>query len=290
MADAFGLLLAVSAGGCGAVATLALLGPARRPSARDWLRRRGRQVGDEGVRGLARAVFGGGGLARLRHRVGHRLEQAGIGEEPEVVIALAALASVVAGAAAAVTIAFLADPAGAAVGGLGVAVAVPALLAHQVAAAAASRRQRLLGQLGPILELVSLELSGGSPPMRALESVLAHSRSELASAMRAQLIGSRVAGSASFDGRLSALGDRLQLPALHSMAMILGLSRDYGSGVGQGVRAIAADLRRARRRRVIELSRGALNRVLIPAAIGVLLPFMAILLFPAVAVLTRSFA
>ena len=106
--------------------------------------------------------------------------------------------------------------------------------------------------------------------------------------MRAQLIGSRVAGSASLDGRLAALGDRLGLPALHSLAMILGLSRDYGSGVGEGVRALAADLRRARRRRVIEVSRAALNRVLIPAAVGVLLPFMAILLFPAVAVLVRS--
>jgi hypothetical protein len=73
------------------------------------------------------------------------------------------------------------------------------------------------------------------------------------------------------------------------MAMILGLSRDYGSGVGQGIRALAADLRRARRRRVIELSRGALNKVLIPAAVGILLPFMAVLLFPAVAVLMRSF-
>jgi hypothetical protein len=72
------------------------------------------------------------------------------------------------------------------------------------------------------------------------------------------------------------------------MAMILGLSRDYGSGVGQGIRALAADLRRARRRHVIQVSRGALNRVLVPAAVGVLLPFMAILLFPAVAVLTRS--
>ena len=146
----------------------------------------------------------------------------------------------------------------------------------------------ILPELGPILELVSLELSAGAPPMLALEAVLGRARSELSVAMRAQLIGSRVAGSASFDGRLAMLGDRLELPALHSMAMILGLSRDYGSGVGQGIRALAADLRRARRRHVIQVSRGALNRVLVPAAVGVLLPFMAILLFPAVAVLTRS--
>jgi len=157
-------------------------------------------------------------------------------------------------------------------------------------AGAGRRRERLLGQLIPLLELVSLELSGGAPPMLALEGVLARSRSELAAELRLQLIGSRVAGSAAFDARVAALGERLGLPALQSLAMILGLSRDYGSGVGQGVRALAADLRRARRRRLIEISRSALNRVLIPAAIGVLLPFMAILLFPAISVLLRSFA
>jgi len=155
---------------------------------------------------------------------------------------------------------------------------------------AGRRRERLLGQLVPLLELVSLELSGGAPPMLALEGVLARSRSELAAELRLQLIGSRVAGSAAFDARVAALGERLGLPALQSLAMILGLSRDYGSGVGQGVRALAADLRRARRRRLIEISRGALNRVLIPAAVGILLPFLAILLFPAVSVLLRSFA
>ncbi len=201
---------------------------------------------------------------------------------------MGALAALGSGAAAAVAVALLRDPQSGLAAGAATMVAVVGLLANRLVRAAQVRRELLLGQLGPILELVSLELSGGAPPMLALEAVLGRARSELSMAIRAQLIGSRVAGSASFDGRLAMLGDRLELPALHSMAMILGLSRDYGSGVGQGIRALAADLRRARRRHVIEVSRGALNRVLVPAAVGVLLPFMAILLFPAVAVLMRS--
>jgi len=289
MADPVGIALAASAGGCGAVSAYALLAPGRTPGVREWLRR-GRRPASRAPGALLRSVTGVAAYAGLRAHLAGSLERAGFAEQPEAAAGLGLLAAMAAGAAVAVSAGFLIDPVAGAVSGGLVFAAVPFLLLRRLNQAAEDRRQRLLGELGPILELVSLELSGGAPPMLALESVLGHSRSELGAAMRAQLIGSRVAGSASFDGRLDLLADRLRLPPLRAMAMILGLSRDYGSGVGQGVRALAADLRRARRRRVIELSRGALNRVLIPAAVGVLLPFMAILLFPAVAVLLRSFA
>ena len=62
-----------------------------------------------------------------------------------------------------------------------------------------------------------------------------------------------------------------QIPAI---ATILTASREYGTGVTQGVRALAADLRRQQRRELIAHSRRALNHVLFPAAIGVLLPFL----------------
>ena len=282
------LLLATTAGGCGAVSALALLWPSRPASAREWLRRRARRSAVV-PSGRARAVTRAAAYRSLRETVARRLDGAGRDEAPEVAIALGGLATLAAASAAAVVAGFLGGFGAGAMAGLLGALAVPALLLHLVSAATESRRRLLLAELGPLLELMSLELSGGAPPVLALESVLARSRSQLAVEIRAQLIGSRVAGSASFDGRLAALGDRLGIPALHSLAMILGLSRDYGSGVGQGLRALAADLRRARRRRVIEVSRGALNRVLIPAAVGVLLPFMLILLFPAVSVLARSF-
>ena len=280
--------LAVSAGGFSSIAALALLAPPPPGSAREWLARRSRTVPERDASHFLQALRGSGAYAGMRRRVALRLEQAGRREAPELAVGIALLASFALGGAVAIVALLAGDPFQAPIAGAAAGAAVLGVLSHRLAAAADERRQQLLGQLGPILELVSLELSAGSPPMLALESVIGRSRSELAVAMRAQLIGSRVAGSASFDGRLVLLADRLGLPALHSMAIILGLSRDYGSGVGQGIRALAADLRRARRRRVIEVSRGALNRVLIPAAVGILLPFMAILLFPAVAVLSRS--
>jgi hypothetical protein len=72
------------------------------------------------------------------------------------------------------------------------------------------------------------------------------------------------------------------------LAATLAASREYGTGVAHGARALAADLRRAQRRELIAHSRRALNHVLFPAAIGVLLPFLAILLFPAVTALQRN--
>jgi Flp pilus assembly protein TadB len=288
MVDPFPLLLAAAAGGGVSVLAFAFLAPVRAPGAREWLARREGAPSGASLAELARNAQRSRAYTSLRGRLAFRLEQAGWREAPEAAAALGSLAALGSGAAAAVAVTLLGDPLEGLVAGGAITVAVLGVLAHRLVRAAQVRRELLLGQLGPILELVSLELSGGAPPMLALETVLGRARSELAMAMRVQLIGSRVAGSASFDGRLAMLGDRLELPALHSMAMILGLSRDYGSGVGQGIRALAADLRRARRRRVIELSRGALNRVLVPAAVGVLLPFMAILLFPAVAVLMRS--
>jgi Flp pilus assembly protein TadB len=288
MVDPFPFLLAAAAGGGVSVLAFAVLAPGRAPGAREWLARRNGTPASASLAQLARNARRTGAYLSLRSRLSRRLEQAGWREAPELVAALGSLAALAGGATVAVAVMLLSDPLSGMVAGAIITVAIFGVLAHQLVRAAHLRRELLLGQLGPILELVSLELSGGAPPMLALETVLGRARSELANAMRAQLIGSRVAGSASFDGRLAILGDRLELPALHSMAMILGLSRDYGSGVGQGIRALAADLRRGRRRRVIELSRGALNRVLVPAAVGVLLPFMAILLFPAVAVLMRS--
>ena len=288
MADPPLLALAAAAGGCCAVVVFAILAPARAPGAREWLSRRDDPASGRSVVDLTRTVRASSAYRSLRGLLAIRLERAGRTEPPEVAAGLGALAALGAGAAAAVAVTLLSDAPSGLAAGAATSVAVVGLLAHRLARSARARCELLLGQLGPILELVSLELSGGAPPMLALEAVLGRTRSELAMAMRAQLIGSRVAGSVSFDGRLAKLGDRLDLPALHSMAMILGLSRDYGSGVGQGIRALAADLRRARRRHVIQVSRGALNRVLVPAAVGVLLPFMAILLFPAVAVLSRS--
>lgn len=288
MPDPSALALAAAAGACATVAALAALDPLRAAGARELLARRGAQ-GRPAVGDQARSTFLKGWLAGPVRWLGRRLELAGRPEPAEKAAVVAAATTVAAALAAGITAGIAVGTVVGVVAGLAGAGAFPVLLLSRLRAAATVRRERLLGQLVPLLELMSLELSGGASPLPALEAVLARSRSELGSEIRSQLIGSRVAGSASFESRLSAMAERLDLPPLHTLAMILGLSRDYGSGVSQGVRALVADLRRARRRQVIEVSRSALNRVLVPAAFGILLPFMSILLFPAVAVLSRSF-
>ncbi|MHB8611778.1 MAG: hypothetical protein ACYDAL_05030 [Candidatus Dormibacteraceae bacterium] len=150
------------------------------------------------------------------------------------------------------------------------------------------RRRRLSGELVPLLELFTLELSGGGSGLSALGSVCVQVESGLAIDLRRMLIASQVAGSAPFEARLIEYADEAEIPALGSLATILAASRDYGTAASQGVRALATDLRRAQRRELIAQSRRALNNVLLPSAIAVLLPFLGVLMFPAVSVLQRS--
>jgi Flp pilus assembly protein TadB len=157
-----------------------------------------------------------------------------------------------------------------------------------LSSAVTRRRRRLSAELVPILELFTLELSGGGSALSALGSVTVQVQGELAADLRRMLIASQLAGSPSFESRLLEYADRFQMPALGSLATILAASREYGTGASQGVRALATDLRRAQRRELIAHSRHALNSVLLPAAVGVLLPFLGVLMFPAVSVLQRN--
>jgi tight adherence protein B len=237
---------------------------------------------------------GSGWLRRLassrwtpaRDRLALWLERAGWPETPERFLAALALVSTGLGALAGC------------LGGLAgvgpalaplVAAAVPVVALQLLLARAAERRRRTLDQLAPLLELLSLELSAGGSLLAALGSVSAQTEGELAGDLRNLLIASQLAGSASFEQRLEEYAERAGLPPLAALATLIRTSRDYGSGVGEGVRALALDLRRSRRRDLIAISRRALNRVLIPAAVGVLLPFIGILLYPAVATLWSSF-
>jgi Flp pilus assembly protein TadB len=154
--------------------------------------------------------------------------------------------------------------------------------------AVAQRRRRLEGELVPLLELFTLELGGGGSAVSALGSVTIQVQGELAADLRRLLIASQVAGSASLESRLVEYSDLARIPAIATLATILAAGREYGTGAVQGVRALATDLRRAQRRELIAHSRRALNHVLLPAAVGVLLPFLAVLMFPAVTALQRN--
>ena len=216
-----------------------------------------------------------------RRRFAAALERAGWRETPERVAALTIVLS--AGLAAlGLGLGVLLGPqtgASLALGGAGSGIAVVGLA---IRSSARDRRKRLIRELAPLLELFVLELGGGGSPLSALGSVTMQIDGELPAEIRRLLIASQVTGSASFESRLRNYAELLRIPPLDSLATILVASREYGTGVTQGVRALAADLRRAQRRELIAHSRRALNHVLFPAAIGVLLPFLAILLYPAV--------
>jgi len=164
----------------------------------------------------------------------------------------------------------------------------PAWWAFSLHAAINGRRARLARELAPLLELFILELGGGGSALSALGSVTLQLDGELAYELRRLLIASNVLGSQSFESRLNDLATELQIPAVASLATIIAASREYGTTVAPGVRALATDLRQSQRRELIAHSRRALNHVLFPAAIGVLLPFLCILLFPAVTTLQAN--
>src|SRR5713101_2749020 len=212
------------------------------------------------------------------------MRRAGWSETPERVVLLALVRSAVL-AAIGLSSGLLFGPTSAVALAIAGVLVGPAWLAYSLHAAVTARRARLARELAPLLELFILELGGGGSALSALGSVTLQVDGELAYELRRLLIASNVLGSQPFESRLSDLSTELQIPALASLATIIAASREYGTSVAPGVRALATDLRQAQRRELIAHSRRALNYVLFPAAIGVLLPFLCLLLFPAVTTL-----
>jgi Flp pilus assembly protein TadB len=285
-------LVLAAAGSAGAAVAIGIAGAAWRPrkaAAERWLERRRAPAAARPSPLAASPIssFWPRLTRRFATTLGPDLARAAWSETPErllVGIALSSLAAALTVAGASTTLDLPAGPA------LTVcALAAPPLLWwRSLLAAGRRRRERLAAEAAPLLELLCLELGGGASLGSALESVAARLNGELVRDLRPLLVGARVSGGQSLQERLDAYADLHRLPALKSLAALCAMSRDYGSGAAQGARALAADLRREQRRRLIVVSRRALNRVLIPSAIGILLPFIGVLLFPAVVTLLRN--
>ena len=229
------------------------------------------------------------GLPRMPRRgwLSAQIRQAGWTETPERFVVLtcawaAALAALMFGAGMLLGVA------------IPIALAAPAFLmavawsGFSLRSAIATRRAKLARELAPLSELFVLELGGGGSALSALGTVTLQLDCELAYELRRMLIASQVAGSVSLETRLQDYARDFGIPSIASLATVMAASREYGTSVAPGVRALAADLRQSQRRDLIRQSRRALNHVLFPAAVGVLLPFLCILLFPAVTTLHRS--
>ena len=283
------LLTAVGAIAAGASCGVAVLAVGSRVDGMDaaaWLarRRNGHPASESESANLWSTAFK---VAGARERLLSMLDRAGWKESPERVAAFGlavTCCSTVLGLAAASMISGGSAPTTSAVG-LVLGIGACALVLRS---AVVNRRRRLAGELVPLLELFTLELSGGGSALSALGAVTGRIQGELAADIRRLLIAAQI-GSVPFESRLMHYSEQLDIPALASLATMLASSREYGTGVVHGVRALARDLREAQRRELIVHSRRALNHVLIPAAVGVLLPFLAVVMFPAVTALRQNF-
>jgi len=277
---------AICGGACCALGIIAIGDRAEGIDAKSWLERRRQTVKSPGTmtpRPWSRALAVTGVQASLENLI----ERAGWKETPErlsaFAVGLSACLAVLAAAGGSIL----------QLGGTPVLVAAglacgAGLCSLAVRTSIASHRRRLAAELIPLLELFTLELSGGGSALAALATVSSRLQGDLASDLRRLLIASQVVGSTPFETRLMRYSDHLSIPAIASLATILAASREYGTGALQGVRALATDLRHAQRRELIAHSRRALNHVLLPAGIGVLLPFLAVVMFPAVTALQRN--
>jgi Flp pilus assembly protein TadB len=286
MPEPMATLGAIAAGlSCG-VAVFAIADRRRGIDAASWLaRRRSAQPvsGTEPPGHWSKALD----VAGTRERLVSVVDRAGWNESPERVAAFALALSGCMTVLGVVSASVMPASSAAVLGSLGFVTGVGSC-AFVLRSAVARRRRRLAAELVPLLELFTLELSGGGSALSALGSVTTKVQGELAADLRRLLIAAQVAGSVPFESRLMQYSEHLDIPALASLATILAASREYGTGVVHGVRALATDLRHAQRRELIAHSRRALNHVLIPAAVGVLLPFLAVVMFPAVTALQRN--
>jgi Flp pilus assembly protein TadB len=276
-------LAAICPGACLAIAIVAVGDRPRGIDATTWLQRRRRLDAPHAPGPWSRALA----ITGMHAKFADLVDRAGWKESPErlsaFAVGLSASAGVI-GAASGSILGLAGAPVLAAIGfacGIG-------LCSLAIRTAITARRRRLAAELIPLLELFTLELSGGGSALAALGMVSTKLQGELARDVRRLLIASQVVGSAPFESRLLRYSEHLDIPPIASLATILSASREYGTGALQGVRALATDLRHAQRRDLIAHSRKALNHVLLPAGVGVLLPFLAVVMFPAVTALQRN--
>ncbi|MEP7105841.1 MAG: hypothetical protein ABI838_08340, partial [Chloroflexota bacterium] len=201
MPDLVTAAAALGAGVCAGLAVLAVGEGPRLPEAAAWLQRR-RAPRPVGRQNWPRLLSGRPRLAAVvaRVRIESLLARAGWRESPERFVCLAAGASGALGLAGA-GLGGLADPgSAAALGMLGFATGA-GLAWNRLASAARARRGRLLAELAPTLELMSLELSGGNSPHGAIAAVTSRTDGELSRELRRVLAVASVSSSGSFEGR-----------------------------------------------------------------------------------------
>jgi len=293
-------ILAGAAGLAVAAAALAAVWP-HRPTAEEWLRFRSmRRVSSAATRpgrGWARAgrVLGIPGRYLQRHlpisarvTLSGLLARAGIGAPPELVVSYAILLTV--GLTVATVTLVLAEqlPPGLVFMAL---VAGPLAVGGRLMQIASRRRRVIEDQLPILVDLMALEQGGGGVGARtAIELVVNRVEGEAALLLRECLTASATAGTPPLDRQLETVSDQLGIPALAALAAVVRIQREEGVSTASPLGQVARGLRDRQRDELMARGRRALVAMLLPVALCILLPFVIIILYPALARLSTAFS
>jgi Flp pilus assembly protein TadB len=167
----------------------------------------------------------------------------------------------------------------------------PLLVAGAVQRSVRRRRTSILGELPLLVDLMALEQAGGGVgARRAMELVVARSGGPAAAILRDCLTRSATPGSPPLDGELERAAVNIRVAALAALAAVVRIQRAEGIATGAPLGNLARGLRDRQRDRVTEQGRRALVAMLLPVAACILLPFILIVLFPAISQFGKAFS
>jgi len=159
---------------------------------------------------------------------------------------------------------------------------LPVLTAVRIVRAARARRGAAMAQLPILVDLMALEQSGGGVgARRAMELVVARVRGDAAALLRDCLTSSAASSSPPLDRQLEWAAERMRLPALSALAAVIRMQREEGISAGSPLGNLARGLRDKQRDELMARGRRALVSMLLPVAVCILLPFILIILYPA---------
>ncbi|HVB53330.1 MAG TPA: hypothetical protein VNF24_03935 [Candidatus Acidoferrales bacterium] len=170
-------------------------------------------------------------------------------------------------------------------------LAVPLAVAARVVQLAGRRRRAIADQLPILVDLMALEQGGGGVGARtAIELVVNRLSGEAALVLRACLAASAMAGTPQLDRQLEGTAEQLGIPALSALAAVVRVQREEGVSASSPLGQLASGLRDRQRDEMLSRGRRALVTMLLPVALCILLPFVIIILYPALARLATAFS
>ncbi len=173
----------------------------------------------------------------------------------------------------------------------GIAAGVPLVGAAEIVQRGQRRRRSVLLQLPILADLVVLEQTGGGIGLRhALEEVVTRVGGVASDALLGCLTQSALTGADHLDESMDRVALELALPALASLATVARLQRTEGAAVAPLLRQLASTLRDQQRDALLAAGKRAVVQMLIPTGLCILLPFIVLVLYPAVARLMGTLA